>query len=192
MEPVSAIEITSKTGSGLWSLWTKVIKPAITRNKKQKEEVYLMIKQIKSELTFNGGGSIKDAVWDVRNGMAELNKRLDSIQQDQHVALNLQGLAFWISNEKGECVFASTNLCKLVGRTESEILGNNWIAWVIPEDKERVFEAWQFSIENKSPFDERYTFKKADGTLQEVWGLAFHKKISGIHHGTMGKLEAVK
>jgi PAS domain S-box-containing protein len=187
----SAIDITTKAGSGVWAVWKNIIKPFMNSSKKKQNDIYLMVSEIKKELMFNGGSSLKDVIWEVKDGVATLTQRFENMEQTQRVSLNLQGLAFWISDENGECIYASTNLCKLTGRAEHDILGNNWVAWIIPEDRQRVYEAWNFSVENHSPFDEHYTFKKADGTTQKVWGLAFHKKVNGIHSGTMGKLEAI-
>lgn len=184
----TAIELTGKSA---WGLWKNVIKPFLTKRSEEKKKLMQMVDSIHSELKFNGGTSIKDAIWDVKRQLVAIDTKLNGIKEDQHLAMNLQGIAFWVSNEKGECVYASTSLCKLVGRNESELMGNNWVAWLVPEDKERIFESWEFSVENKSAFDEYYTFKKADGTKQKVWGLAFHKKINGIHAGTMGKLEGI-
>ncbi len=183
--------VLETTGKGVWGIWTKIIKPYLTKRKEERRKLLSMIQEIHGEVKFNGGGTIKDAIWDLKKGMAKIDTRISEIQESHHLALNLQGIAFWISNDHGECVYVSTNLCKITGRTESDLMGNNWIAWVIPDDRDRIFEAWQFSVENKSPFDEVYTFRRSDGSLQKVWGLAFHKKILEVHHGSMGKIEAI-
>lgn len=188
---MAVLEAAELTGKGFVWFWNNVIVAKLTRSKRERQELLDKINAIHSEVTFNGGGSIKDAIWELKKNVSVIDTKLNGIQENQHVAMNLQGIAFWISSANGECEYVSTNLCKLVGRSESEMLGNGWLAWVIPQDRERIHEAWAFSVENKSAFDEFYTFKKADGTLQKVWGLAFHKKINGVHHGTMGKIEAI-
>lgn len=188
VETLATLEVTEK---GLTWLWKYIIKPFFYRSKMQRKEMLDKINSIHYELKFNDGGSIKDAIWELKSGMEKIDTRLSGIEENQHVSMNLQGIAFWISNDEGECVYASTNLCKLLGRNESELMGSAWLAWIINEDRQRIFDAWEFSVENKSAFDEYYTFKRSDGKKQKVWGLAFHKKINGIHAGTMGKLEAV-
>ena len=188
LETIATIETT---GKGIGWLQNNVIKPRFIKSKLERQEMLDKINSIHNELKFNGGGSIKDVIWDLKRSVIDIDTKLNGIQEDQHVALNLQGIAFWVSNEKGECVYASTNLCKLLGHSESEILGNGWAGWIIPDERKKTFDAWEFSVEHKTAFDEYYTFKKADGKLQKVWGLALHKKINGIHAGTMGKLEAI-
>ena len=188
LETVATIEVT---GKGIGWLWNNVIKPRLYKSKLERQEILNKIKDIHSEVKYNGSTSLKDAILRIENQVYTIDTKLNGIQENQHLAMNLQGIAFWVSNEKGECEYVSTNLCKLLGRNESELLGNAWLAWVVQEDKERIFESWKFSVENKSAFDEYYTFRKSDGKKQKVWGLAFHKKIAGIHSGTMGKLEAL-
>lgn len=184
----SAIELT---GKGIIGFWKNVVKPFLNKRSTERKELLHMVQSVHKELQFNCGTSIKDAIWDVKKQLINIDTKLNGLKEDQHLAMNLQGIAFWVSDENGECVYASTSLCKLLGRNETELLGNAWVGWLIPEDRERIYESWQFSVENKSAFDEYYTFKKSDGKKQKVWGLAFHKKIAGVHAGTMGKLEGV-
>ena len=103
--------------------------------------------------------------------------------------MNLQGIAYWISNEKGECIYASPGLCKVMGRSESEIKGNNWSGWLVPEDKHRIIEAWTFAIDNKTAFDEVYSFKRSDGSIVKVWAQSFPQvKKNNQLGGILGKL----
>lgn len=97
--------------------------------------------------------------------------------------MNIQKVAFWESDENGHCTYASPALCKIMGRSESEIMFSNWTSWLHPDDKERVVSSWQVSVREKASFDEQYRFKKADGSWVKVWGFAFP-----MHKGKLGKL----
>ena len=188
LETIATLETT---GKGVSWLWNNMIKPRMNKAKLERKEMLDKINSIHAEVKFNGGGSIKDAVLRIENRVNVIDTKLNGIQENQYVSMNLQGIAFWVSNDKGKCEYASTNLCKLLGRSETEIMGDGWAAYIIPEDRDRVYKEWVFSVEHKSVFDEHYTFKRGDGKKQKVWGLAFHKKISDTHLGTMGKLEAI-
>lgn len=174
---------------GGWKVYVSVIKPYNVRRKEEKEKLHGMISNIYSELRFNGGSSIKDAIWDLKTSTQKILTRLGDIEESQRVAMNLQGEAFWISDADGGCTYASPALCRLTGRTETDMMGNNWISWVV--DKEKVFDAWNFSVENRTVFDETYTFKRADGKYQKVLSLCFHKTVNGEPSGSLGKLEAI-
>lgn len=165
--------------------YTKVIKPILAEEKKRKAEVLKKITEIRNELSLNGGSSIKDAIGRIEGMVKGLDIRIGGLEENQRAILNLNNVAYWVSNDKGECIEASPALCKLLGRAESEIKGNNWAAWLIDEDKKRIYESWIFSVEQKSAFDEIYSFIKPDGTKVKVWGLAFHKETGG----TFGKIE---
>jgi len=178
------VGITISIGTVLWGIYKKKIQPYIKAKKDKRDEVHSMIGNIHKELTFNGGSSIKDAV-------VRIETRLGNIEENHKLSLNIQKIPFWYSNEDGECVYASPELVRVVGHSESDILGNGWAGWIIPEHRERIYDAWEFSVVNSSVFDEYYTFKRADGKRQNVYGLAFHKIVDGIHSGTMGKLEAI-
>lgn len=178
-------------GSGLWGFWIKILKPYFERRKKKQNEIYTMIQNIHSELRFNGGSSIKDAVLRLEQGQNTILYKLEDIEESQKISLNINKVAFWYSDANGSCTYASPGLERILGWGSNDILGNKWLAWIIPEDKERVFDAWRFSVENGFVFDEEYTFKKPDGKHQKVWGLAFHKTTSIGHSGTLGKLEPI-
>lgn len=182
--------ITTVSG-GLWGFWIKVVKPYFERKKKKQNEIYLMIQNIHSELRFNGGSSIKDAVLRLEKGQSTILYKLEDIEENQKISLNINKVAFWYSDSDGGCTYASPQLEIVLGRGSNDILGNKWLAWIIPEDKERIFDAWRFSIENKFVFDEEYTFKRSDGKHQKVWALAFHKTTSSGHSGTLGKIEPI-
>ena len=182
--------ISALMGS-LVAFWVKVAKPYLNKRKDKKNELYVMINNIHNELKTNGGSSVKDAILRLETGQHKIIARLDGIDESQKISLNLQGTAFWISDEDGGCSYASPGLCKITGHSESDILGNKWIGWVIPAERERLFEAWLFSVENRTVFDEIYTFKRSDGLYQKVWGLCFHKTVNDNHAGSLGKIDAI-
>lgn len=194
MAQVEAIlGIIGGAGSIGWGVWKKGIQPVIKKEKKKKEEFYRKMDEMHTELRFNGGSSLKDAVFNIRDKVTVIEDRLDGIEDNQKLSMNLQGIAFWVSDENGECTYASPGLCKVMGRSESEIMGSNWMGWLHPDDKEKIVHAWEFAIKNKAPFDEIYSFKKANGKWQKVWGQAFPKIAkNNTFGGILGKLVAIE
>ena len=100
---IESAVVLETTGKGIGWLWKNVIKPRIQRGKLERQEILDKINAIHAEVKFNGGGSIKDAVWDLKKSIAVIDTKLNGIQENQHVAMNLQGIAFWISNQDGGC-----------------------------------------------------------------------------------------
>lgn len=171
-------------GTGIWRVFIKVIKPAMKEAKAKKRKLYDMVTKIHHEINYNNGSSIKDAI-------TRIESRIGRLEDNQRIVMNVQNVAFWESDADGLVTYVSPALCKLVGRSESEIMGNNWVSCIEPSDKEKVFDAWNFSVETKSPFDEYYRYKKPDGGNVHVWGLAFHKVENGKLIGSLGKLEKI-
>ena len=188
MDIKATLGIIGTVGAGAWWAWTKLIKPAIIAEKKKKKEFYEKMNEMHQELKFNGGSSLKDVVFKIDEKVNNIEIRLDDIDQNTKLAMNLQGISFWISDESGECIYASPGLCKVMGRSESEIRGNGWMAWLHPEDKEKVVAAWKFTVDNHSPFDETYRLKKSNGKWVKVWAQAFPKIKSTVFGGVLGKL----
>jgi len=189
----AVIGVVTTAGGGLWAAWVKAIKPYLRSQKIKQAERDKKLTEIRDELKYNGGTSLKDMVLKIDTKTSRMELRLDGLEDNQKLAMNLQGLAFWESNDAGECTYVSPGLCKIMGRSESEIIGSGWLGWLHPDDKNRISEAWEYSIRNKSAFDEIYTFKRADGKWQKVWGVAF-PRISRSHtfEGILGKLVAIE
>lgn len=171
-------------GGGFGWAWIQIIRPAMKEAKQKKRRLYDMVTKIHHEINFNSGNSIKDIV-------SRIESRIARLEDNQRIVMNVQNIAFWESDDNGLVTYASPALCKLVGRSESEIMGNNWVSCIDPAEKEKVFDAWNFSVETKSPFDEEYSYRREDGKIIRVWGLAFHKVEKGKLIGSLGKLEAV-
>lgn len=176
-------------GGLLWSGYKWLLKPQIKKAKEKKREYLKKIEDIHAELKFNGGTSIKDAVFKIQDNVSKIVIRMDAMEENQRLSMNLQGIAYWESDDSGLFAYASPGLCKMVGRSESELTGNNWMAWIHQEDKERVLEAWAHSVAHKTAFDEQFRFKMGDGRWVRVWGVAFPRVISQKRFGgKMGKL----
>ena len=156
--------------------WKKIIKPRLDKAKSERLAMMASISAIHLEL---------------RTATDRILYEIEDMRETHKITLNAQKVPFWISDKTGSCEYASPELCRIMGHNESEILGLNWIKWLIPEDKQRIREAWEISVKERTAFDEFYTYINSDSTRQKVWGLAFHKTVHGEHAGTIGRLEKV-
>ena len=129
------------------------------------EELLKIAKQVNNELQPNGGASLRDAV-----DRIELRQALQ--EQIQEGMGNALLLPFWFSNTEGQCTLASIQLCRTLGVTENEILGNNWVALTHPDDRGSVKESWDYAVVERRNFQQVYRFIKPDGTVIKVRGNA--------------------
>ena len=195
-----SLGILGLVGTGITIVWKQIIKPKIDADLEKRNKIYWMVDQmfpmvqkVHSEVSYNGGTSIKDGILSLQKSVIRIEGRVDDLEQTQRLAMNLQDIAFWESDEKGNCVYASPALCKILHRSESEIMKEGWVAWLHPDDKDRVIESWKISVEYKSAFDEIYRFKIGSDKWLKVWGVAF-PRVAGDKRlgGKMGKLVVIE
>lgn len=202
MSAEGTIGIISGAGAAIWGAWIKVIRPEIRKIKARRLERIEDRKKLDylvKEMTMDKNGSMKTAVVKIQDDVADMRKsfghvmeRLDEIDENQKLTMNLQGVRFWVSNPGGEWVYVSPELCKLFGRPESELLGNHWYASIVHEDRRRVIDAIEFSSLHQTGFDEIFTIRKPDGMALKVWAVALPKAGRKIFGGTMGKINPLE
>lgn len=122
---------------------------SISSNKESIDTIKKDIKTIKSEVTFNGGASLKDTVYAMK---WESDARFLS-------HLNLSPVPTYICDEDGQCIMVNTALCKLFGLSYQEMTGYGWLKAIGKDQAERdsTHAAWQYSVKNDVPYDMEYT-----------------------------------
>jgi PAS domain-containing protein len=140
-------------------IYTKYFKPFCLNRKKNKrliieqaqiisempEKVALILKQLYP----NGGGSVIDKLDDMKKQIGTIELKLDNFEDQQKFILNMQGVAFWLSGDIGECVYVSPSTCKLLQRSESELLRFEWVSCLCKNDIKRISEECYASIRVK-------------------------------------------
>ena len=161
-------------GGLIWKFWLK--------NKfKEISELYLKIQIIAQEFRPNGGSTLRDAI-------NRIETKVSIQQQTTTAIIKSFPIGTWISDEHGRCIDVNNNLCRITGRTEGEIKGNNWSNWII--EKEEVQEEWERCVLHDSNFDMDYTFIRTDRLKQKVHGFAQRlKNEKGELIGFLGTLE---
>lgn len=182
--------------SGCIGFWKFYLKKQVEKVKKQNALmndlvlIFPVIKNIAEEFKPNGGNSFKDGQMRIENSISDLVYATNDIKENQKAFFDIMELPYWLSDDKGQCIYASQTLCDTMGRTLQEILGNNWVTWLHPDSK-NVFDDYMDSISEKRIFKEDYTFKRRDGKWQRVSGYAQHKFNNGRYIGSVGKLSKI-
>lgn len=141
------------------------------------------IENIHAELKPNGGSSIRDAI-----NRIERNLTL----QDQKVSALVKSLPMgtWMFDANGKCIDVNIQLCRMVDRTESELLGDNWINQIL--EKEEVRDEWHRAVEGIMDFNMTYTFVLPDKTTKRVQCVAFQlRNEKGNLIGFLGTLNEI-
>lgn len=152
---------------GIVAFHKAVVKPTWDYIKAAQERERLQLVQsekidkIWSEVSTNGGGSIKDAI-------GRIEKRQILSEQRAKVTANRLELAYTSYNARGECIEASLYFCRLIGRSEGELIGNQWLSCIHKEDRHRFMEEWNEAIESGIELNTEYRITTLSGDTLKV------------------------
>jgi len=114
-----------------------------------------ILQRLSQELNFNGGHSLKDMVW--KNGIA-----IERLEMAMNTMANSFEHGSFRTNERGEVVEVNDRLCHLLGRTENELIGNNWITCIAQAYRNGFITEWEKAVQQKRTFDHHAIFKKEE------------------------------
>lgn len=143
----------------LWKFW-------LQKRFADLKDLYDRIKVMSEEFRPNGGSTLRDAINRIEGKV--------TLQEQKTLAIvKSLPIGTWISDSNGKCIDVNRSLCKIMGRTESEIKGDNWSIWIHPTQKEEVFEEWSRCVTNDLNFDMEYKYVLPNGKVQLVHGVAY-------------------
>lgn len=90
-----------------------------------------MVTSIQRELTANGGGSLRDAITDLRNQMA-----ID--RAARRMVQNVPSLELGVADREPVVLAVSHAFVRLTGLTRDDCERDGWLRCVVPADRERV------------------------------------------------------
>jgi PAS domain S-box-containing protein len=148
-------EAAAKTVSGitafvvaLVAIWKRVLRPMFAQYQ-YAQEILSKVNLIVSELTPNGGGSIKDAINRIESRQMITESRTKALLIDSDSGM-------WESDENGQCVWWNRTLEGMHGR---EPKGMNWVASIAPEEREAVLHEWEQAVRLKREFYMNITYQ---------------------------------
>ena len=179
------IGITIAAGGACWAMWVNVISPVLSNITSKRAKDQERFDQMYHVLIGSNGSSVKSR-------LERIEGRQILHEQTNKALMNSLNVGYWKSDKDGKCIDASRTHCKITGRTEEEIHGNNWSAWLHPDCKERIYNAWNFAVQQGTEFNEEYKFVRPDGSTVKVRGIAYplyddHDNLIGFF-GTLSKV----
>lgn len=162
----------------LWRVWLK-------QRYEEGRQLFVKITKIAEEFRPNGGSTLRDAI-------NRIEEKVTANEQKTLAIIKTLPLGTWIADSKGKWTDPNKSLCRITGRTESELKGDNWSNWIHPSQREEVFEEWQRCIENDINFDQEFNLILPDGTNQKVHANAYQlKDAKGDLKGMLGTMSKV-
>lgn len=112
-------------------------------------------------------------VWRTLNAFADsvdalrsLTVRMENIEAEQRVNFFLSEYPRWIADEKGNYLAANPPCLRLMGMSESEIIGAGWAAALHPDDAADVMAAWNSAVKGQASFRKKFRLRNLTETIQ--------------------------
>ncbi len=79
----------------------------------------------------------------------------------------------YLTDTEGKCVYVNERWSGMAGLSSLEARGDDWKDALHPDDRDRIFGAWQEMVSSQTGwFEEEYRFQDARGTVSWIYGVA--------------------
>ena len=87
----------------------------------------------------------------------------------------------WTTDAEGHHNYFSRRWYKYSGATPEESLGEGWLEFIHPDDRERTLARWRRSLETGEPYEIEYRFRGTDGVYRWFLGKALPLRNTSGH-----------
>lgn len=117
--------------------------------------------KISYALTPNGGSSLYDRIVSMDQRISWSDFRTKAVLTH----LNIGECKFDMT---GQCIYISGTICRILNRTESEFLGNNWLNLINDSERDHIIDNWEQSISTNRNFLMDFNMTHANGELIKI------------------------
>lgn len=146
------LSILGGIGTFFSLIWVKLVKPLIKLAQNQ-EKVNESINTIRSELTTNGGNSLKDAVIDLRKTCHRIEIRQKIIEQRTKAALHYSNMPLFETDNNGRLTWSNSHFVDLVGSYNIE--GYDWLNFIEEDDRDDLLTEFKSCLTTNRKFNKQ-------------------------------------
>lgn len=117
--------------------------------------------RIESELRPNGGDSLRDIVDNISRKQSDFDAFLTA-------SLNIHEDAVFRTDAEGRVIFTNRAHQRLTGFSPNESLGDGWINYLAPHERERMIKIWKATVTSGRELNEDIDFMRPDHTEYRV------------------------
>lgn len=151
IEYLDVIGIVSASIGALITVWRKLIFP-INKLFSNNDELMKSVEKIKSEVTTNGGKSIKDSVDSLKKICESISRRQEVIDQRTRASLHYLDAGLFETDETGKLIWTNEAFHKITGETQSDVEGYDWVSFIDEDDREQVINEFASCIQMSRKF----------------------------------------
>ena len=104
----------------------------------------------------------------MREAMVGMQRQITANRAFENAFRNIQPIACWISNSKGEFTFVSQEFSRIVGLDRMELLKNGWVENLAPEYQKIIYTEWREAVEQQRGFSSVFEFIHKNGGRVKV------------------------
>lgn len=97
---------------------------------------------------------------------------LRSSQQRYMKLLESVPVGVFETDAKGNDLYVNDRWCEISGLTSEQARVQSWKTAVHPDDRERVFVAWNQAVRDQKPYSQEYRFQRPNGKITWVYSIA--------------------
>lgn len=156
----------------------KVVRPTLKFIDKH-EDLSESVNTIKSEITANGGGSLKDVVCRLSDSCERIEHGQKIIEQRTKASLHYNSTALFETDSSGKVVWTNEPFYELTGQHLVDVQGYDWLTYVHEDEREELFMEFQSCLSMSRKFHkELKTYDEKDVRM-----LGFPYKLNGDEQG---------
>lgn len=170
------LSILGGVGTLFSVIWVKLVHPLVKLISHQ-EKVNESINTIRSELTTNGGNSLKDAIIDLRKTCHRIEIRQKIIEQRTKAGLHYSNAPLFETDNNGRLIWNNGLFFDFVGSHNVE--GYDWLNFIQEDDREDLLIEFRSCLNTNRKFDKQT--KTNEG--KDINIIGFPYRISDSEHG---------
>jgi PAS domain-containing protein len=124
------------------------------------------VTKITTELTPNGGKSIKDVINKIKDDTESISNRLSSIELLNKFHLDLDDqIAIFRTDKQGNLIWANKGFLELVDKSMDEVSHYDWYNIVDQHERQHFIQAWNDCISNLQKFQYDFNLSTLHGPI---------------------------
>tara|TARA_Y100000593_G_scaffold49662_3_gene93609 strand:- start:24466 stop:25050 length:585 start_codon:yes stop_codon:yes gene_type:complete len=151
IEYLDIIGIVSASIGAVVAIWRKLIFP-INKLFSTNDELMESVEKIMSEVTTNGGKSIKDSVDSLKKICENISVRQEIIDQRTRASLHYLDAGLFETDKTGKLTWTNEAFHKITGETQSDVEGYDWISFIDESKREKVITEFASCIKMARKF----------------------------------------
>ena len=116
--------------------------------------------------------ALEAAVAERTQQLGRANEALRESEERFRGFTELSPVGIYVTDAKGDCVYANPRWCQMAGLTREEATGRGWCRAIHPADRERIVTEWYRMPRGPAAWAHEYRFLCPDGNETWVYGTA--------------------